>query len=83
MGFMEAVQSVVIKRFADFQGRSARSEYWYFVLFNFLVQFVLGLIGQGSENAGNILGVIIGLALLIPGIAVTIRRFHDLDKSGW
>lgn len=83
MGFMEAVQTVITKRFADFQGRSQRAEYWWFFLFNILLQFVLMAIVAIMPTIGGILALLVILALIIPGIAVTIRRFHDLDKSGW
>lgn len=83
MGFVEAVQTVITKRFADFQGRSQRAEYWWFFLFNILLQFVLMAIVAIMPTIGGILALLVILALIIPGIAVTIRRFHDLDKSGW
>jgi uncharacterized membrane protein YhaH (DUF805 family) len=78
------------RRFADFSGRSRRKEYWMFTLLNIIVGFVLGLIGGilgGSSEGGSVIGsAIIGLyvlAVIIPSIAVTVRRFHDQDKSGW
>ena len=78
------------RRFADFSGRSRRKEYWMFTLLNLIVGFVLGLIGGilgGGSEGGSMMGnAIIGLYMLIvivPSIAVTVRRFHDQDKSGW
>ena len=71
-----------------FSGRSRRAEYWYFVLFNIIVGAVLalidGLIGTttGVANVG-ILSGIYGLTILIPSIAVTVRRLHDIDRTGW
>lgn len=77
----------VLKKFAVFNGRSRRSEYWYFVLFNIIIAFVLGFIdgmlGMVSSNGLGLLGGIYSLAVLIPGIAVSIRRLHDTDRSGW
>ena len=74
-----------IKKYAVFEGRARRKEYWMFVLFNVLAQvaigFVCGLVGL-VEEAGTI-GSLYGLALLLPGIAVTVRRLHDTDHSGW
>ena len=80
-----------LKRYADFSGRSRRKEYWMFTLFTFLVGIVAGVLGillGGTSEAGpnGIFFVLVGipiLALLIPSIAVTVRRFHDQDKSGW
>lgn len=83
MGFMEAVQAVLLRRYADFQGRSRRAEYWYFTLFNVILNFVFALIVQAVGDWFNFVTMIIGLALIIPSIAVTIRRFHDIDMSGW
>ena len=77
-----------LKKYAVFSGRSRRAKYWYFVLFNIIVGVVLalvdGLIGTttGVANVG-ILSGIYGLAILIPSIAVTVRRLHDIDRTGW
>jgi uncharacterized membrane protein YhaH (DUF805 family) len=78
----------VLKKYAVFQGRARRKEYWYFVLFNFLISLGLGLIdgflGLTLEGSGfGILGGIYTLAVLIPGIAVGVRRLHDTGRSGW
>lgn len=77
MSFGEAIKSVFSK-YATFSGRARRSEFWYFVLFNFLVSFVLGLIPFLSVVSG-----LWALAVLIPSLAVAVRRFHDIGKSGW
>ena len=82
MGFMEAVKSVY-SRYVDFQGRSPRSEFWWFVLFYFIIYIVLAVIGVVTEGLGMILLVIFLLGTIIPYLAVSIRRLHDLDKSGW
>lgn len=76
MGFLDAVKSV-FSQYATFTGRARRSEYWYFVLFNFIVSSVLGLTGV------QILSAVYCLATLIPGLAVAVRRMHDIGKSGW
>ena len=81
MSFTEAIKSV-FSQYAGFSGRARRSEYWYFVLFNFIVSFVLGLLGQAA-SIFSILSGIVSLALLVPGLAVAIRRLHDIGKSGW
>jgi uncharacterized membrane protein YhaH (DUF805 family) len=77
-----------LKKYAVFGGRSRRTEYWYFVLFNLIVSIVLGwidaLLGTGGSYAGaGVLSGIYGLAVLIPTLAVTVRRLHDIDRSGW
>ena len=77
MNFGEAIKSVFSK-YATFSGRARRSEFWYFMLFNFLVSLVLSLIPYLS-----ILSSLWALAVLIPTLAVTVRRFHDIGKSGW
>lgn len=63
-------------------------EYWYFVLFNILASIVLGAIDgllgtSGSGMGAGLLSGIYGLAVLIPSLAVTVRRLHDTDRSGW
>lgn len=86
MGFGEAVRSVFSKYF-QFSGRSRRSEYWYFVLFNFIVAIVLGVVDNAAfktspEDVGP-LGLLFTIATLIPGLAVGVRRLHDTNRSGW
>ena len=77
-----------LKKYAVFSGRSRRREYWYFVLFNIIVGIVLGwidaLLGtRGSYAGAGLLSGIYGLAVIIPSLAVTVRRLHDIDRSGW
>ena len=71
----------VLKQYADFNGRARRKEYWMFYLFNVIISIILGFM----EGAFDIkyLGNIYSLAVLIPGIAVGVRRMHDVGKSGW
>ena len=71
----------VLQNYATFNGRARRSEYWYFFLFNVIIAFVLGFIGGLTEM--TFLGNVYTLAVLVPIIAVTIRRMHDVGKSGW
>lgn len=81
MGFMEAVKSVY-SRYVDFQGRSPRSEYWWFYLFVVIV-YLVGMLLTAAVPILGILLLIFYLGSLIPMLAVSIRRLHDLDKSGW
>ena len=82
MNFTDAVKSVITLNYANFNGRASRSEFWYFFLFNIVVSIVLGLV-DNLILGFPLLQAIFGLALLIPGLAVSVRRLHDKDKSGW
>lgn len=82
----------VWKKYAVFAGRARRKEYWHFWLFNILITLVLAIITtvMGFVSRGTSLGLIgscllclYGLAVLIPGLAVSVRRLHDTGKSGW
>ena len=78
----------VLKKYAVFDGRARRKEYWYFILFNTIISIVLAifdsLIGSFSPKVGmGLLGGIYMLAVLVPGIGVSIRRLHDTNRSGW
>lgn len=70
-----------LRRYTQFDGRLAVRGFWYFVGTNFVISFVLNLLGQASTIFW-ILAVVYGLALLIPSIAATVRRLHDTGRSG-
>lgn len=76
----------VLKKYAVFEGRSRRKEYWIFVLISSLVLIFLSLI---DEMTGwkvwdeGVLSLIYSLAVLVPSLAVLVRRLHDTDRSGW
>jgi uncharacterized membrane protein YhaH (DUF805 family) len=81
-------KKVVFENYANFKGRARRSEYWYFILCNLLITIVLaildGILGLKIGNSSSgVLGTIYGLAVFIPGLAVAVRRLHDIGKSGW
>ncbi|MDE9449574.1 DUF805 domain-containing protein [Aliiroseovarius sp. Z3] len=95
MSFMESIRTCFSK-YVTFQGRAQRSEFWWFVLFVFVGQLVLGMIdsvlfgtvttmegGFQAETSTPILSGLFGLATLLPVISVTVRRLHDTDRSGW
>jgi uncharacterized membrane protein YhaH (DUF805 family) len=75
------------KRFAVFNGRARRKEYWLFALFNILVLAVLAFIdaavGLGGKSGGSPLAGLYLLAVFVPHLAVTVRRLHDTNRSGW
>ena len=78
----------VLKNYANFSGRARRKEYWFFVLFNVIFAFVAmlldNLLGLAIEDVGyGPFYILYSLAMLIPGIAVSVRRLHDIGKSGW
>lgn len=77
----------VMKRFADFQGRATRSEYWYFILAVLIISIVVGIVEGatgGSQGSGSgVLGTLISLIFVVPGLAVSVRRLHDTGRSGW
>ena len=73
---------MVLKKYAVLSGRARRKEYWMFVLFNMIVNIILGAISAQAPDLA-ILGTIYSLAVLIPSIAVGVRRMHDTDHSGW
>jgi uncharacterized membrane protein YhaH (DUF805 family) len=78
----------VLKKYAVFDGRARRKEYWYFFLINTVISIFLAFIdsftGTISEDVGiGLLDGLYALAVLIPGTAVTVRRLHDTDRSGW
>lgn len=72
----------VLRNYITFSGRASRKEYWYFFLFNSIVAFCIGFIG-GFLGMGDTLGNLYSLAVFLPGLAVCIRRLHDINKSGW
>ena len=80
MNFTEAVSSF-FNNYAVFEGRSSRSEYWYAYLFLFIVGFGLGFF-EALFGLPPI-SLVFSLAVIVPGIAVGIRRMHDIGKSGW
>jgi len=79
---MEWYLKVVRDNYANFTGRARRQEYWMFSLFHLIAIIVLMVIDNVIFGTTVLTGLYL-LATLVPAIAVTIRRFHDQDKSGW
>jgi uncharacterized membrane protein YhaH (DUF805 family) len=73
---------VAVKKYADFSGRSRRMEYWMFLLINFLISCAIVAI-EYFAGFGNTIGFIYSIAMVIPGLAVGVRRLHDTGRSGW
>ena len=83
MNIQEAVTSVLSK-YATFSGRASRSEYWWFALANIIVQLLASVVDSAILHSETpAVAGIVSLALLIPGLAVSARRLHDIGKSGW
>ena len=78
----------VLRKYAVFQGRARRKEFWYFFLFNLIVTVVLAVVDMAAGMFDDELGFgmlqgLYSLAILLPSLAVTVRRLHDTDRSGW
>jgi len=80
MGFWQAVASG-FSSYVTFSGRACRSEYWYWVLFVVLVDIAAGILDAALWTYA--ITSLADLALFLPGLALAIRRLHDLDRSGW
>ena len=79
---------MVLKKYAEFSGRAQRAEYWFFTLFYLIFFLALSLIDGAAglfnlEYGFGLLGGLFALAMIIPSIAVTVRRLHDTSRSGW
>jgi uncharacterized membrane protein YhaH (DUF805 family) len=84
MNFAQAIKSG-FQNYVNFSDRAARSEFWYWTLFSILMSIAAGLIDATffSESDFTPFGTLVGLGLFLPGLAVSIRRLHDLDRTGW
>jgi uncharacterized membrane protein YhaH (DUF805 family) len=82
MPMIEAFKLVVFERYALFEGRAGRAEYWWFVLANILLSIVLSVLARGA-GLFAFLSFVVSIALLVPSLAAAVRRLHDTDRSGW
>jgi uncharacterized membrane protein YhaH (DUF805 family) len=73
----------VLKKYAVFSGRARRTEYWMFTLVNLIVAFVLGMLLAFTGIFGTVISYLYSLAVLIPSLAVGVRRLHDTGRTGW
>lgn len=71
-----------LRKYAVFSGRARRKEYWLFILIVGIITFLVGLI-DGLAGTSPVLGLLYSLALIVPILAVMIRRLHDTGRSGW
>tara|TARA_B100001093_G_scaffold457873_1_gene469901 strand:+ start:2857 stop:3315 length:459 start_codon:yes stop_codon:yes gene_type:complete len=86
-----AVEICFQEKYFDFSGRSSRSEFWFFLMFNILfasiintvVLYVGSLFGYWGELISSVLSIIVSLLFFIPLMSVSARRLHDVGKSGW
>ena len=83
MSFSEAVQTALLKKYADFQGRAARPEFWWFMLAILLATVVAALIDEFLFGGRSILETLVTLGTIVPSLSVGARRLHDTDRSGW
>ena len=95
MGFTEAIRSG-FDHYVKFDGRASRSAYWWWALFVFIIVGIVANVLDGvfglqqfrefdgrAYASGGVISSLATLALLLPGLSVTIRRLHDTDRSGW
>ncbi|HEY0964435.1 MAG TPA: DUF805 domain-containing protein [Candidatus Paceibacterota bacterium] len=91
---IENYKHVVLNNYTTFDGRARRREFWLFILASFIISIVLGMLDSALspmlgldpdfvEESGGVLSGIYSILVLIPSIAVGIRRMHDINKSGW
>lgn len=78
--FPTAIKNCLAK-YVDFEGRASRSEYWYFFLFQVIVGLLASIVD--GAGAGGVVSVLAWLCLVLPSLAVQVRRLHDIDRSGW
>jgi len=83
MNFVDAIKSA-FANYANFEGRAIRSEYWWFWLFMFIVNFGVNVATEFNDSiVGQLITGVLALTLLVPNISVATRRLHDVNRSGW
>lgn len=84
MTFFEAI-AAVIRRYAEFAGRSRRAEYWFWTLFTMVAGLCLTILDlvMFPYHEWGPLSSLFSIAFFVPGLAVSVRRLHDIDRSGW
>ena len=78
--------NVITKKYTEFKGRASRKEYWMYVLFGIVISIVLSIVdrilGLSTSRGFGLIGSLYSLAVLLPGLAIAVRRLHDTNKSG-
>lgn len=81
--FVDAVKRAVTLNYCNFNGRSSRSEYWWYALAVAILNVVISTVLSGSPSVMQAVSGVITLGLLLPGLGLAVRRLHDINKSGW
>jgi uncharacterized membrane protein YhaH (DUF805 family) len=82
MGFGEAI-STCFRKYAEFNGRARRPEFWWFALFLLLTQLAAGVVDEAVFGGRDMVEGLWTLATFLPSLSVSVRRLHDVGKSGW
>lgn len=81
---MKYLLDPLVKHYADFSGRANRKQFWLYALWLGVVYIVIGILSSAlGEKAGTAFAGLVGLALIVPNLAMIVRRLHDTDRSGW
>ncbi len=83
VSFQDAVTRALKFNYCNFGGRASRSEYWWFILFEFIVGAIIGIAFSFNSTVCETMSGIVNLALLLPGLGLAVRRLHDIGKSAW
>lgn len=83
MEFATALRTCLTQKFFCFRGRASRAEFWWFCLFNVILNILTGLMGSIAPTLASITSAVLALWLLFPSLGVTTRRLHDRNLSGW
>ena len=86
MDFRTAIRTCIVEKYATFQGRAPRSEFWYYTLFAYISGLLAGFVDYVSfqkQLGQGPFSIILMLALAVPGLAAQVRRLHDTERSGW
>jgi uncharacterized membrane protein YhaH (DUF805 family) len=79
---IENFRRIVTTQYFDFEGRTRRQTFWYYILVYFVIALALALV-QGIVHLGDVLTGLLGLALLLPSLGIAARRLHDINMSAW
>lgn len=79
---LEVIQKVLVQKYASIQGRANRTEYWIWVLFTAVLGIIIGIFHAVSDVLYYVLMGIVNVALIVPGVCVTVRRLHDTGRGG-